>query len=165
MDKFEIRRMSTLNGILMREEAIIKSGGLGLLNSSRKTLKKGINENVDSEVYRWILETRQKNGYINSDNIIEKAKRIAQKNNDNFGDRFKRGWFQGFNDRFNLKYITFHGEAGSVSEHTVTTWKEKLCNVLEKWSPADVVNIDEIGLCYQQHKGFYLKLDDCLFFS
>ena len=120
---------------------------MGLLNCKRKTLKKGVDNSVDNDIYRWILETWGKGGCINSDNVIEKARRSALENHYS-SVHFNRGWFQKLRHRFNLKYVTFHGEAASVPTEIVLEWKQKLVTILEKWSPEDIYNIDETGLFY-----------------
>ena len=72
--------------------------------------------------------------------------------NDNLQSNAIYGWFRGFQKRFNIKRINFHGEAGSANLETVDNWLSTLKGILEDFSPDDVYNIDETGLFYQQQR-------------
>ena len=55
------------------------------------------------------------------------------------------GWLSRWKQRYNVRGITICGESGDVSGETVTSWKERLPEILEGYDKEDVYNLDETG--------------------
>ncbi|CAB4446617.1 unnamed protein product [Rhizophagus irregularis] len=60
------------------------------------------------------------------------------------------GWVAGFKKRHNLKSYIKHEEAASaLSEKDLNEMRKDLQNILKKYSPDDIFNIDETGLYWK----------------
>lgn len=55
------------------------------------------------------------------------------------------GWLNRFKKRFNIRSKVISGEAGGVREEIVTSWQERLPNILSGYSPENIFNKDETG--------------------
>ena len=55
------------------------------------------------------------------------------------------GWLDRFKKRFNIRSKVISGEAGGVREEIVTSWQERLPNILSGYSPENIFNKDETG--------------------
>ena len=55
------------------------------------------------------------------------------------------GWLTTWKGRYNIKKIRVCGESGEVSGETVSSWKERLPELLRGYKPEDVSNLDETG--------------------
>lgn len=77
--------------------------------------------------------------------LQEKAKRASEELGDSGFTAFVNGWLDRFKKRFNIKSKNISGEAGGVREETVTSWQERLPNILSGYSPENIFNMDETG--------------------
>ena len=77
--------------------------------------------------------------------LQEKAKRASEELGDSEFTAFVNGWLDRFKKRFNIKSKNISGEAGGVREETVTSWQERLPNILSGYSPENIFNMDETG--------------------
>ena len=55
------------------------------------------------------------------------------------------GWLDRFKKRFNIRSKVISGEAGGVREEIVTSWQERLPNILSGYFPENIFNKDETG--------------------
>ena len=55
------------------------------------------------------------------------------------------GWLDRFKKRFNIRSKVISGEAGGVRDEIVTSWQERLPNILSGYFPENIFNKDEIG--------------------
>ena len=85
----------------------------------------GINE----ALYDWYLLAVSKNIFPDGSELVLKAKEIA----DRIGVHdFKgsNGWLEKWKLRYNIRQMTISGESGGVSGDTITSWKERLPEIL-----------------------------------
>ena len=59
------------------------------------------------------------------------------------------GWLDRFKKRFNIKSKVISGEAGGVREDTVTSWQERLPNILSGYFPENIFNMDKTAQFFQ----------------
>ena len=66
------------------------------------------------------------------------------------------GWLELWEKRHNIKQVVVSGESGDVSGTTISSWKERLPEIIAGYTPRDVWNIDETGCfwCALPEKGF-----------
>ena len=62
---------------------------------------------------------------------------------------FSNGWLDRFKKRNNIKRYRIHGESGSAPLANLPEEREKLRQLLSRFSPDQIYNIDEIGLYYR----------------
>ena len=73
------------------------------------------------------------------------------------------GWLESWKKRHNIKQVVVSGESGDVSGTTISSWKERLPEVIAGYTPRDVWNIDKIGCFWRTlpEKGFGKKGQEC----
>ena len=99
---------------------------------------------VNDTLYDWYQLACSKNIYPNGALLTEKAKEIAK----HLGkDQFKasNGWLDKWKKKHNIKQLVISGESGDVSGATVDSWKERLPEICEKYTPERIWNMDETG--------------------
>ena len=62
---------------------------------------------------------------------------------------FSNGWLDRFKKRNNVRRYRIHGESGSAPLATLPEEREKLRQLLSRFSPEQIYNIDETGLYYR----------------
>ena len=105
-------------------------------------------KNVDEATYELYQKARSKNIPVTGPMLPEKAKRV----NEELGDvtfKASNGWLDRFKKRYNITSKVIIAEAGSVSEETLASWKERLPSILSGYTPANVLNMDETGQFYR----------------
>lgn len=84
--------------------------------------------------------------------IIEDAKQIAahlQLPTQQF--RFSKGWVWGFQQRYRIKSLPDHDEAGSCDRDQVVQGQLECQEVIAAYDKCDVYNLDETALNYCAH--------------
>ena len=136
-------------------------------NASSKLVRKrdrtaqygGINE----ALYDWYLLAVSKNIFPDGSQLVLKAKEIA----DRIGEHEFKGsnkWLEKWKLRYNnIRQMTISGESGDVSGDMITSWKERLPEILSGYSKADIWNLDETGCFWKAlpTKGFCEKAQQC----
>ncbi len=80
--------------------------------------------------------------------LFVKANQIAQRLGClNF--KANKGWFCRFVERFDLRRIRLHGEAGDVNLETFATRIQELKRELSTYPPENIFNMDETGLFFR----------------
>ena len=112
---------------------------------------------MNETLYEWYLLAVSKNIQL-----VLKAKEIADRLNVH---EFKgsNGWLEKWKLRYNIRQMTICGESGDVSGDTVTSWKERLPEILSGYSKPDIWNLDETGCFWKAlpTKGFGQKAQQC----
>ena len=94
--------------------------------------------------------------------LIEKAKELANKlGKPNF--KGSRGWLEKWKRKYNVHQMRVSGESGDVSGLTVSSWKERLPEIVKGYEPDDIWNMDESGVFWQAlpENGFGQKGKQC----
>ena len=131
--------------------------------SLRKRMHSVKHEDLDSAVYCWFLQVRERKLPVSSHILKEKAKKFAAA----FGiEDFhcSNGWVDCFKQQHDLRFRAISGEKGEVSNDTTSNWlKDVLPKLIEGYQPTDIYNTDETGLFYQliPNKTLARKEDDC----
>ena len=91
-----------------------------------------------------ILWHALKNIYPGGPQLIAKAKEIAVPvGKADF--QGTSGWLSKWKKQYNVKRVTICGESGDVCGDTVTSWKERLPEILRGYDKRVVFNLDETG--------------------
>lgn len=56
------------------------------------------------------------------------------------------GWLQKSKQRYNIKQVSIYGDSGDVRGDTVTSWKERLPEIVSGYAQRDIWNLDETEL-------------------
>ncbi|XP_041379849.1 CENP-B homolog protein 2-like [Gigantopelta aegis] len=106
------------------------------------------NQKLEQALYLWLSDMSSRNGAINDQMLIEKAKRLGEQMNvTDFA--YSRGWLSRFKSRHNVAKYVNEGEAASADKNAVVSGREELKKVLNDYAPEDVFNMDETGLFFK----------------
>ena len=117
-----------------------------------------INENL----YKWYSLATTRNIYPAGPQLCEKARQIAAKLGcDNF--KASNGWLDRWKKRYDIHKMKINGESGDVAGETITSWKERIPELLRGYSAENVWNIDETGCFWRAlpEHGFGRKGSEC----
>lgn len=135
----------TISAILSNATRILsKSYGDG---KRRKPLKVA-SERMERRLALWIQEYEDQNVYLSRQLIKTMARDLQVELCDAWDLGLSDGWLTRFLLRHGLKSRRLHGEAASASPKVVHEGLQSLQKVTDLYSPSDVYNMDETGLCY-----------------
>lgn len=130
---------------LLKKEEIVKDFEANV--SSTTTRCRGArNDEIEKSLLDWFRKARSKNIPVTGPMLQEKAMRIAEAlglTEEDF--KASNGWLDRFKTRNGIKAKCVSGEAGDVSEDTVDSWRERLPDILQGWTPENIWNMDETG--------------------
>ncbi len=119
-------------------------------------------DDINTLTWTRFQDSSVRNLNISGPMIQTKALEFAEELNLN---EFKasNGWLSCFLKRHNIVFRAKSGERGDVNIETVTTWKERLPEIIKDYEPKDIFNMDETGLFYRDstRSGYIQKGDDC----
>lgn len=99
---------------------------------------------VNEALYEWFRMACAKNIYPSGPQLIAKAKEIATRLGID-GFEGSSGWLTKWKGRYNIKKIRVCGESGDVAGETISSWKERLPELLQGYKAEDIFNLDETG--------------------
>lgn len=103
---------------------------------------------LEDALYTWFTHVRARKACVNNEMLIAKAKVFGEKLGiTDFSYSF--GWLTRFKVRKGIQFREQHGEAGSADPEAVAAGREDLRQVLARYNPDDVYNLDETGLFYK----------------
>ena len=117
---------------------------------------------INVALHEWFVLATSKNIYPDGPLLSCKAKEIAER----MGiSEFKasNGWLHKWKQRYNIKQVSICGESADVRGDTVTSWKERLPEIVSGYAQRDIWNLDETGLFWKAlpDKGFAEKASKC----
>jgi len=119
------------------------------------------NDKVDEALLIWFKQMRSFNTPIDGELLLAKANSLS----DDLGtENLSKGWIDRWKKRHSIGKATIVGEAASVSDDMVKTWREsKLPDLTKRYSPDNIYNMDETGLFYrlQTDKTLHFKGKKC----
>lgn len=116
-------------------------------NDSRKIIKTPKYPSLDSSLYVWFCQMRHKNGILNQNILVNKAKKFgAQLNIIDF--KFSNGWFENFKKRNKIKSYKLSGTAASTDLSNIKECLFKISSEISEFKPSDIFNMDETALFY-----------------
>lgn len=152
---------STLRTVLKNRLEIEQNRLVG--GSKWQKVKHGKYEELENVLLVWFQQARNLNYPVNGGVVTEKAKEIAARLNiTEFSG--STGWLDRFRSRHGIVYRQISGEAESVNDDDIASWKDNvLPSLLYDYAPEDVYNADEFGLFYKlmPDKSFVFKNETC----
>ena len=96
---------------------------------------------INESLYKWYLLATTHNIYPAGPQLCEKARQIAEK----LGvDHFK-AWLDRWKKRYDIHKMKINGQSGDVAGETITSWRERIPELLRGYSAENVWNLDETG--------------------
>ena len=79
------------------------------------------------------------------------------------GFKGTNGWLEKRKKRYNVKKLAVCGESGDVCGDTVVSWKERLPELVQRYSNENILNRDKTGCFFKAlpEKGFGIKGRQC----
>ena len=149
-----------VSGILKNKETILAAYESNASTSKKPRLSKY--SDVNEKLYEWYTMACSKNIYPGGPQLTAKAKEIAVRlgKADFEGTS---GWLSKWKKRYHVKRVSVCGESGDVCGDTVTSWKERLPEILRGYDKRDVFNLDETGCFWRAlpDRGFGQKGKQC----
>ena len=108
---------------------------------------------LESALSMWFNDVRTKNLPVNSDMIIEKAKKFGGELRV-VGFSYSNGWLKRFKKRHGILLHKVHGESNKVNLADVEKSREELRCIISEYELSDVYNMDEAGLFYRLEQWF-----------
>ena len=94
--------------------------------------------------HSWYTLACSRNIHPGGPQLIEKARQIAEQLGvANF--KGTNGWIEKWKKRYNIKQMNVCVESGDVQGETVSSWMERLPEILRGYAKEDIYNIDETG--------------------
>lgn len=128
---------------------------LTLENRPIQRRRKGAQPHLERVLADWIQSRTVSRQCITGDVIKQKAARLQKEVNVHLSESektaliFSGGWLTNFQRRWNLKSRRMYGENADADRSAVSRYLPELLGKIQKYSPDDVWNADETGLCYQ----------------
>lgn len=119
-------------------------------NSNQKKKRKVNNPEFEEELMKFVKDAEE-NVPLTDAVILEKARRLS-KEHDNFLT-FSNGWLDKFKQRNGIRSCVLHGEEASVNKFEFEQEKRNLQELVSKYDPKDVFNMDECALFYRLEPG------------
>ena len=116
-------------------------------NSIRKRAPKF--EELETCLYTWFAQARNKQAIICDEILIEKAKFFGKKLEIPEEFAYSRGWIANFKSRYNISMHKISGEAEGADKHAVVSGRAELQKKLAAFDPDDLYNFDESGVFYR----------------
>ena len=155
-----------ISTILQNEAKVLEmyeenaSGAACQLKRVRNSKFGGLNDSL----WQWYCMATSRNLFPDGPLLMEKAKKISHHLGHPDGSfKASNGWLESWKKRYNIKQVVVSEESGDVSGDTISSWRERLPEIVDSYSPSDVWNIDETGCFWRAlpEKGFGRKGQEC----
>jgi hypothetical protein len=147
----------TISRLLKKKEVYLQASGRAAGPAAKRVRKPNCPE-VEEATYAWLrmaVLQKKDSSSLPDDVICETARRFYADIPREPGAkelRFSHGWVEGFKRRFDIRGLFGrHGEAscsGRISQETLARMDE-IRQLVSKYNPGDVFNMDETGLFYR----------------
>ena len=159
-------RKTQISTVLQNEARIVEMYEANASSSTRqiKRIRNSKFGDVNESLYQWYCMATSRNLYPDGPLPMEKAREIAKHLEIPDGVfKASNGWLESWKKRHNIKQVVVSGESGDVSGTTISSWKERLPEIIAGYTPRDVWNIDETGCFWRAlpEKGFGKKGQEC----
>ena len=142
--KMEIKRR-TVGDILANPDKWMQVGETEPAYKRQKIAKHGDLEEI---LWLWFCEQRANNVIITDAILTTKAKKLGEEMSIT-GFCYSAGWLQRFKKRHGIGMHVLSGESAGVDAQLITDGKQAAREVISKYEPRDVFNMDETGLFFK----------------
>jgi hypothetical protein len=136
---------STVGAILRNSDRIL-SAAYG--DGSRRKPLKVLSMRLENRLASWIKEYEDMNICLSRKLATLMARDLQGQLCDAWDLNFSVGWLTAFMRRHGLRFRIRHGEAASADSRIVYEGRQSPQELTDLYSPADIYNMDETGLCY-----------------
>ena len=118
---------------------------------AKKGNRHGKYHKLNEVLFEWYKRCSGSNIYPNGAMLKEKAMAIKEQLKSSDFDDFRAsdGWLDCWKTTYFVKERQIVGEAGDVSTETVTSWMERINELIEGYSLENIWNMDESGCFFK----------------
>lgn len=139
----------TVGDILKDKQKWISGANDSARGQSSKRVRSAKYEAMEKALFLWFTSARAKNIPMSEDVLRTKAKYFGRELGVDEGFQYSHGWVDRFKKRFAISGKKLSGESAGVDGETVLAGIQKAREIIKKFAPKDVYNMDETGLFYQ----------------
>ena len=102
-------------------------------------------------MYNWYGKCTSANVYPYEPLLQEEAMEIKRRlDKEEFADfTALKGWLDSWKQTYGVREKRLCGEADEVSTTTIQAWIEQLPELCQDYEPRNILNLDELGLCFK----------------
>ncbi|XP_057308163.1 tigger transposable element-derived protein 6-like [Hydractinia symbiolongicarpus] len=148
-DIYKIGKTAAAN--ILRDEKKIREQHEIFREKTKKRNRHGKYHKINEILFEWYKRCCASNIYPNGVMLKEEALEIKEKLQNSDFDNFSAsdGWLDRWKTTYSVKERRIVGEAGDVSTETVTSWMERIKELVEGYSLENIWNMDESGCFFK----------------
>ena len=156
--KFGCRKLAEIYNIgktaaanILKNEKKIREQHETFHEKSKKRNRHGKYRKINEILFEWYKRCCASNIYPNGAMLKEEAIAIKYQLRNNDFDDFSAsdGWLDCWKTTYSVKERRIVGEAGDVSTETITSWMERISELIEGYSLENIWNMDESGCFFK----------------
>ena len=156
--KFGCRKLAEIYNIgktaaanILKNEKKIREQHELFHEKSKKRNRHGKYRKINEILFEWYKRCCASNIYPNGAMLKEEAIAIKDQLRNNDFDDFSAsdGWLDCWKTTYSVKERRIVGEAGDVSTETITSWMERISELIEGYSLENIWNMDESGCFFK----------------
>lgn len=143
---FKIGKTAAAN--IVKHEVEIRKQYDEFCEKDKKRIRFGKYKQINDILFNWYQKCCASNFYPSGIFLKEEALEIKKRleNPDIESFSASDGWLTKWKSNYHLKDRKVCGEAGDVSGETVTSWMERIGELVKGYAPEDIWNMDESGV-------------------
>ena len=137
--------------ILKDEKKLRKQHEMFREKAKKRNRHRKYNHKLNEILFEWYKRCSASNIYPNDAMLKEEAMAIKEQLKSSDFDSFRAsdGWLDRWKTTYSVKERRIVGEAGDVSTETVTSWMERINELIEGYSLEHIWNTDESGCFFK----------------
>lgn len=162
-DKFGKRpSKSVLSNLFKHKKAAVTEAAKHNRERKLTRQRKALYPELEDALARWIHDTEIRQGRLDDQSIISRAKLLAQRSDSDAWKSyvetpakfsFSQNWLLRFKKDRGIHCVALHGEAASADQNGVALAQTALPSILKYFDHDHIYNMDETGLQYRQLPG------------
>jgi len=148
-DIYKIGKTAAAN--ILKDEKKLREQHEMFREKAKKRNRHGKYHKLNEILFEWYKRCCASNIYPNGAMLKEEAMAIKEQlKNSDFDDfRASDGWLDRWKTTYSVKERRIVGEAGDVSAETITSWMERISELIEGYSLENIWNMDESGCFFK----------------
>ena len=122
----------------------------------RKRARLAKDQQLDSALHQWFVQARAEGVPISGAIVQAQAEKFDRNlNGEDSSFKASTGWLDRFKKRHSINQVSVSGEIRSADSEAAQTYPDQLQEIIDEggYSPEQIYNADETGLCYRMLPG------------
>ena len=141
----------TAAATILKDEKKLREQHEMFCEKAKKRNRLGKYHKLNETLFEWYKRCSASNIYPNGTMLKEETMAIKEQLNSSDFDDFRAsdGWLDRWKTTYSVKERRIIGEAGDVSTETVTSWMDRINELIEGYSLENFWNMDESGCFFK----------------